>query len=148
MTKIAKKSSSYARYGLGLVFFVFGLNGFLHFIPQPPPQGAALGFLGGLMAAGYFFPLLKSIEVLSGLLLLSNRFVALALALLAPIILNIFAFHAFLAPGGLPLAILILALEVFLAWSYRDAYRPMLRAHVEPTARGARTGSGAVAHAH
>ena len=85
------------------------------------------------MAAGYFFPLLKGIEVISGVLLLSNRFVPLALTLLAPIIVNIVAFHAVLAPGGIVLALAILASEIYLAWAYRAAYRPMLRSRVAPT---------------
>lgn len=84
------------------------------------------------MASGYFFPLLKGTEVISGLLLLSNRFVPLALTMLAPIVVNIVAFHAFLAPAGLGLAGLVLALEVYLAWAYRAAYRSVIVAHVEP----------------
>jgi len=131
MSAISAKLPVVSRVLLGLVFFVFGLNGFFHFIPQPPPTGPALGFLGGLMAAGYFFPLLKATEVLAGAALLSNRFVPLALTVLAPIVVNIFAFHAALAPSGLPVAILVLALESYLAWSYRAVYRPMLSAKVE-----------------
>jgi hypothetical protein len=101
----------------------------LHFLPSPPLPAAAGVFLGGLASSGYFFPLLKGTEVIAGLFLLSNRFVPLALTLLAPIIVNIIAFHTFLAPSfGLPLT--ILALEIFLAWAYRDAFRPMLRARV------------------
>jgi hypothetical protein len=90
-----------------------------------------MGFVGGLFASGYFFPLLKSIEIVAGVLLLSGRFVPLALAVLAPIVVNILAFHVFLAPG-LALPLVILALELFLAWSYRGAFRPMLRARVVP----------------
>src|SRR5689334_20804863 len=97
---------------LGLVFLVFGLNGFLHFIPQPPPPPGALPFIGGLASAGYFFPLLKGTEVIAGLALLSNRFVPLALTVLAPIIVNIVLVHVALLPGGLPLAIVILLLEI------------------------------------
>jgi hypothetical protein len=80
-------------------------------------------------------PLIKLTEVVGGLLLLSNRFVALALALLAPGIVNITLFHAFLAPGGLPLAAVLVVAELYLAYSYRDLYRPMLSSHVVPTAR-------------
>jgi hypothetical protein len=121
-----------ARIVLGLIFFVFGLNGFLHFLPTPAnvPEGAA-AFGGALMKTGYMFPLLKGFEVLSGALLLSNRFVPLALALLAPIVVNIVSFHAFLAPAGGGPAYLTLVLELFLAWSYRDAFRSMLVARVK-----------------
>ena len=120
-----------ARLGLGVVFFVFGLNGFLHFLPAPPMPAAAGAFVGGLFSSGYFFPLLKGTEVIAGVLLLSGRFVPLALTVLAPIIVNIVAFHAFLAPGlALPIAILVL--ELFLAWAYRDAFRPMLAPRPAP----------------
>jgi hypothetical protein len=116
----------------GLVFFVFGLNGFLHFIPQPPPTGAMADFAHGLVGAGYFFPLLKGTEVTMGALLLSNRFVPLALTVLASIIVNIFAVHVFLAPAGLPLAFVLVALETYLAYAYRDAFASVLHARTTP----------------
>src|SRR5689334_1283698 len=100
-----KKLPLIARLLLGLIFFVFGLNGFLNFIPTPADMPEKLkAFSGGLMAAGYFFPLLKGTEVICGLLLLTGRFVPLALVVLAPIVLNIFLTHLFLAPSGLGLA--------------------------------------------
>ena len=134
MSAISRRAPAVGRIGLGLIFFVFGLNGFLHFLPNPPPPGGpALAFMGGLAATGYFFPLLKGVEVASGLLLLTNRFVPLALTLLAPIIVNIVAFHALLAPSGIVLALAILAAELYLAWSYRAAFRPMLRSRVSPS---------------
>jgi uncharacterized membrane protein YphA (DoxX/SURF4 family) len=123
-----------ARILLGLVFFVFGLNFFLHFIPQPPMSGPPADFAGAMMATGYLFVLVKVTEVASGALLLAGRFVPLALALLAPVVVNIVAFHAFLAPSGIAVPLVVLALEVFLAWSYRGAYAPMLGAKVQPTA--------------
>jgi hypothetical protein len=123
-----------ARSLLGLTFTVFGLNGFLHFLPQPAPSGAAGAFAGALFATGYFLPLLKGTEVIAGLLLLSNRFVPLALTLLAPIIVNIAAFHLFLAPGPLMVAFLV-GTEAYLAWAYRDAFAPMLKSHATPRAR-------------
>jgi hypothetical protein len=121
-----------SRILLGLIFAVFGLNGFFHFLPQPPMSGPPAAFVGALFASGYFFPLLKGTEVISGALLLSNRLVPLALTVLAPVIVNIVAFHAFLAPSGLALPIVIVALEVFLARSYRSVFRPVLRVHAEP----------------
>lgn len=121
-----------ARVLLGLPFVLFGLNYFIPFMPPPPPPPeAAMPFIGGLMASGYIMPIVKSIEIVSGLALISNRFVPLALTLLAPIIVNIVAFHFILAPSyGLPTV--ILALELYLAYSYRAAFLPMLRARVEP----------------
>jgi hypothetical protein len=115
-----------ARYLLGLIFFVFGLNGFLSFIPAPPLPEPAAAFGLALFKSGYFLPMLKTIEIAAGVALLSNRFVPLALAVLAPIVVNIFAFHFFLG-GGIVLPIGLIALELYLAWSYRDVFRPMLR---------------------
>ena len=144
MNNLSSKLPTIARIVLGLAFFVFGLNGFLNFIPQPAPPPAAASFAGAMFATGYMFPLIKGTEVLSSLLLLSNRYVPLALALLAPVLVNIVAFHAFLEPPstlGLPLV--LLALELYLARSYRDAYSSMLQAktapHTAPPASG-RTG--------
>jgi hypothetical protein len=118
-----------ARLLLGLVFVVFGLNGFLQFLPMPPMAGAPGAFLGALLATGYLFPLIKGTEVIAGALLLGNRFVPLALALLAPVVVNIVLFHTFLTPPN-PVAFVVLALEVYLAWAYRRAYRTMLAARV------------------
>ncbi len=102
---------------LGTIFFVFGLNGFLNFIPVPTDMPEKLvTFSSGLMASGYFFPLLKGTEVICGLMLLSGMFVPLALVVLAPIVLNIFLVHAFLAPSGMPMAILIGLMELYLAF--------------------------------
>jgi hypothetical protein len=116
------------------MFFVFGLNGFLHFIPQPKtpmPEGAA-AFAGALMQTGYMFPLVMGTQVIVGTLLLLNRFVPLALALIAPIIVGIVTFHIFLAPSGLIMAGVVLALELYLAWTYRKAFRPMLAMRTTP----------------
>jgi uncharacterized membrane protein YphA (DoxX/SURF4 family) len=117
-----------ARILLGLVFFVFGLDGFLHFIPQPsqPPSEAAMSFAIALFKSGYMIPLIKGTEVAVGAALLANRFVPLALVVIAPVIVNIFAFHAFLAPSGLVLASVLVALEIALAWAHRSAYRGLL----------------------
>jgi uncharacterized membrane protein YphA (DoxX/SURF4 family) len=121
-----------ARVLLGLVFFVFGVNGFLHFIPQPPPPAPAMAFFGALFATGYMLPLIMGTQLLVGVLLLVNRFVPLALILIAPVIVNIVVFHIALAPAGLPLALIVLALELVLAWSYRGAFRLVLMARVVP----------------
>ena len=115
-----------ARLFLGLGFTVFGLNAFLHFMPTPAPPPGAGAFLGALGASGYLFPLLKATEIVAGLLLLSGRFVPLSLALLAPILVNIIAFHLFLEPSGLPLPLALVAAEIYLAWTYRARFAPML----------------------
>jgi uncharacterized membrane protein YphA (DoxX/SURF4 family) len=134
MNTISRYAPSTARILLGLIFFVFGLNGFLQFIPnQPMPEGAG-AFAGALAATGYMFPLIKGVEVIAGALLLANRFVPLALAVLAPNVVNIVLFHAVLAPGGLGITLFVLLLELFTAWSYREAYAPMLHARTTPHA--------------
>ena len=135
---MTSKPATIARILLGLVFFFFGLNGFLHFLPQPPMEGAVAQFTGGLFAGRYLFPLMAAAQTLAGAALLLRRFVPLALAVLAPIIVNIVGFHLFLQPAGLPIASLVAALEIYLAWSYRDAFRPMLRARPEPSLEAAR----------
>ena len=121
-----------ARIIFGLMFFVFGLNGFLGFLPQPQVEGDALKFIGGLAAAPYFFPLLKGTEILVGFALLSNRFVPLALTVLAPITINIIAYNLFLAPGGMGMAATVGALHLFLMWHHRASYRQILTARTEP----------------
>jgi uncharacterized membrane protein YphA (DoxX/SURF4 family) len=135
-----------ARLFLGLVFTVFGLNFFLHFMPTPPEPPKALVFAGALFGSGYLFPLLKSIEVAAGLLLLSGLFVPLALALLAPVIVNIIGFHLFLAPGGLPIPLALLAAEIYLAWTYRAAFAPMLHLRTPLPQRTADAGEAVHAH--
>jgi hypothetical protein len=117
-----------ARVLLGLPLVVFGLNLFFNFIPQPKtaiPE-PAMTFAGALMQSGYMMPLIGLTLLVAGVLLVSNRFVPLALAIFAPFILNSIAFHVFLERSGLPMAGVFLALELYLAWAYRDAFRPML----------------------
>ena len=122
-----------ARVLLGAVFFGFGLNGLLHLFPLPPAQGAAAVFIDGLIASRYFFPLLFVIYLLTGAALLIGHFVPLALTVLAPVIVNIAAMHLFVPSSGaeICLAALVTVLEIFLGWSYRTAFRPMLRARYE-----------------
>jgi hypothetical protein len=113
---------------LGFIFLAFGLNGFLHFIPNMPMPNPAVQFFLGLAATGYMLPLLFTTQAVAGALLLVGIYVPLALALLAPVVLNIVLFHVFLAPAGLPVALIVMALELYLVWAYRDAFAPMLRA--------------------
>jgi uncharacterized membrane protein YphA (DoxX/SURF4 family) len=114
-----------ARILLGLIFVVFGLNGFLQFLPQPAMPQPAIAFFGALASSGYMLPLLFATELGGGILLLLGM-VPLGVAILAPVIVNIVAFHVFLAPGGLPLAVVVASLALFLAWTHRAAYRPLL----------------------
>ena len=127
MNTITRKFPTIARIGLGLVFATFGLNKLVPFLPQPPISGAPAQFFGALFATGYMIPLIALTEIVAGLMLLSGRFVPLGLALLAPVIVNILGFHLFLAPSGIGLPVVMLALELYVAWTYRDAFAPMLR---------------------
>lgn len=131
---------------MGFAFVVFGLNYFFEFLPaQDPPPADAGAFLGALVA-GKVLALAKLIEIAAGLALLSNRFVPLALTLLAPIIVNINLFHIVYAPGTLALPLVLVAFELWLAWAYRDAFRPMLAAtHALASAPPARRVRGSAA---
>ena len=126
-----------ARLLLGLICLVMGLNGFLNFLPQPstPMPERAVAFLGALFESGYMVQLVSGTQVIVGALLLTNRFVPLALALIAPVIVNIIAIHIFLAPAAAPPAVVVLMLELYLAWAYRDAFRPMLAPRTVPASQ-------------
>jgi hypothetical protein len=117
-----KIASLIARYLLGLVFFVFGLNGFLHFIPmQPIPDGLGAQYMTVMMASHYMV-LVFAIQLAGGILLLANRYVPLALVLLAPIIVNILLVHSLMLPAGLPLAVIVAILWCVVFASVRPAF--------------------------
>lgn len=106
-----------ARILLGLIFFVFGLMGLFNLVPPPPDLPERLQtFNAGMMATGYMLTLVKATETVCGFLLLTGFFVPLALVVLAPVVLNIFLVHAFMAPDGLPLAVIIGILTVYLSF--------------------------------
>lgn len=116
-----------ARVLLGLIFVVFGSNAFLHFIAMPPlPHNLAGDYLRVLFASGYVY-VIGALEVVGGLLLLSGRFVPLGLIILGAIIVNILLFHILLAPEGLPLALIVALLALFLFWQYRAAFAGLVR---------------------
>lgn len=122
-----KTTSTVARILLGLLFLTFGLNGFFQFIKVPPPTGTAGQFMGALFSSREL-DIVMGIQVLCGVLLLANRYVAFALNLLGPVIVNIVLFHSFMAPAGLPLAAVAAILWAGTAWSVRDALSGILRA--------------------
>ncbi|HEV2842913.1 MAG TPA: hypothetical protein VGW39_16450 [Chthoniobacterales bacterium] len=105
---------------LGLMFVVFGSNGFLHFMGPPPAmEGPAGAFIGAMLSSGYIY-VIAGLQVVGGLLLLiASRFVPLGLTLLGPVIVNIVLFHIFFVPEGLLMACVISALALFLLWVYR-----------------------------
>lgn len=112
---------------LGLMFAVFGSNAFLHFMPMPELQGQAGAFIGALVSSGYIY-VIGALQVLGGLcLLIGNRFVPLGLTLLGPVIVNIVLYHIFLDQSGLPMAIVISILALFLLWIYRYKFPAIFR---------------------
>ena len=116
-----KIASTIARYLLGLIFLTFGLNGFLHFIPMPPPTGVAGQFFTVLFVSR-FYVVIFLLQIVGAVLLLVNRYVPLALTILGPIIFNILCFHILMAPAGLPLAVVVTVLWVLVASSVRSAF--------------------------
>jgi len=119
---------------LGLLFLLFGLNGFLNFIPQPKDLPADVVTVSGGLVKGGYMTVVSGAEVLIAALLITNLFVPLALAMLAPIIVGILTFHIAIAPATIAPGIVVAIMELYLAWSYRGAFRPMLRAKTRPGA--------------
>jgi hypothetical protein len=117
-----KITSVIARYLLGFIFLVFGLNGFLHFLPAQMPSGIAGQFIGALFVSNYLAAVFL-VQLIGAVLLLINRYVPLALTLLAPVIVNILLFHALMAPAGLALALVVTVLWVLVFLSVRSAFR-------------------------
>ena len=123
-----KIASAVARYLLGLQFTVFGLNGFLHFIPQPPPPNpVAIQFLIAV-SASHFAAFFFAVQVLGGLLLLSGFFVPLALTLLAAVLYNILAFHLTMAPGSIAPALVACLLWILVFLQYRENFKGIFSA--------------------
>jgi putative oxidoreductase len=125
-----KTSILVARLLLGLIFLVFGLNGFLHFIPMPLPSGVAGQFMGAIFVSRYLL-VVASLQVLTAVLLLINRYVPLALALLAPIIVNILLFHVLMAPSGIALAVIVTVLWSLVFVGVRSAFTGLFQQQVQ-----------------
>jgi putative oxidoreductase len=122
-----------ARYLAGVIFLVMGLNGFLHFIPLPPPTGVAGQFMGALYVSHYLW-VIFGFQVLGGLLLLVNRYVPLAVAILAPVLVNILTFHVLMAPAGLPMALFVAILWTLIFIEVRPAFWGVFESRWEPRA--------------
>ncbi len=115
-----------ARFLLGGVFVVFGLNGFLGFLEPPPLEGDAGTFVGILHGSGYL-AVVKILEIAGGLALLTGKLTPFGLILLGPVIVNILLFHAFLAPSGLPMALVLTLLACFLIWRHWSTFSPIVK---------------------
>ena len=122
--------STIARYLAGVIFLVFGLNGFLHFIPMPPPGGMAGQYMRALYASHYLW-VIFAVQVIAGVLLLVNRYVPLAVAVLAPVIVNILCFHVLMAPSGLPLALFVAVLWVLIFVDVRPAFAALFQSRLQ-----------------
>jgi putative oxidoreductase len=124
-----KITAMIARFILGLIFLIFGLNGFFHFLSMPAPTGVAGQFIGALFVS-HFLIVIFVIQLIGAVLLLVNRYVPLALTLLAPIIANILLFHILMAPNGLALAIVVTVLWIATFLSVRSAFGGLLQRRV------------------
>jgi putative oxidoreductase len=122
-----------ARYLAGALFLVVGLNGFLNFIPIPPFPGTAGQFMGVLYVS-HFLRVISAFQLIAAVLLLTNRYVPLAVALLAPVIVNILAFHLLLAPSGLPVALVVAALWAAIFIDVRPAFSGLFQSRLQPRA--------------
>ena len=118
-----------ARNLLGLIFVVFGLNGFRHFLPQPPETGVALQF-GMVMGAAHYWEPVFALQLIGGLILLSNRYVPIGLVLLGPVIANILLFHILMDLKGIPAGLVVFALWLAVFYSVRSAFAGVFTAKV------------------
>ncbi|WP_263357690.1 hypothetical protein [Acidicapsa ligni] len=123
-----KIASTIARYLLGLMFAVFGLNGFLNFIPQPPPANPLVMQFFVVVSTSHFSAFYFAVQLLGGVLLLSGYFVPLALALLAAELYNILAFHLTLAPASIAPALVASVLWILVFLQYRNNFAGLFTA--------------------
>ncbi len=115
-----------ARILLGLVFTVFGSNAFHPFIPMPQMTGPAGDFMTAMFTTHYVY-VVAFCQVAGGLILLSGRFVPLGLTLLGPVIVNILTYHICMDPKGLPVALVVAVLSLFLLWRYKENFAGLLK---------------------
>src|ERR1700751_4285470 len=119
-----------ARLLLGLIFAVFGSNAFHPFMPVPPMSGYPAQFFSVMHDTGYL-QAIAAFQVVGGLILLIGRFVPVGLTLLGPIIVNIIFYHLFIDHFVNPIAIIAIALEIFLIWHYRANFARIFRDRIE-----------------
>lgn len=124
---MSKILAALPRVLFGAILLLSGIAGLLHLAPLPQLEGPAGLYMTGLSGT-YLLTLVKLTEVFAGVLLLANRLVPLALVVIAPVLVNIVAFHLFYAPSGLPVPVLLIAAELSLAWRHRAAFAPMFAA--------------------
>lgn len=121
-----KKGTMISRILLGFIYLVFGLDYFLHFIPyQPNHIGKVAAFKAALTGVGYFYPMIKSIQIIGGISLLINRYSPFFAVVIFPISLNVLLYHTFLVPSGWLMGVLLILPNLFLGFAYRKYYRGM-----------------------
>jgi len=123
-----KIAATIVRFLLGIIFLFASVVVLFKLMKQPEPTGQVKIFMDGIMATGYLMTLIKVTEFVCALAFISGYFVPLAAVVIFPNIVNIFLFHLFMEPSGLPIAILLLIGDLFLAYYYRERYLPMLKA--------------------
>ncbi|MDB9786531.1 hypothetical protein OAB57_00350 [Bacteriovoracaceae bacterium] len=123
-----RKLHTAARLIFGLAFLIFGLNGFLNFMPNPPMTPEAGSLIGAFAKTGYFFPMIKIVEMVVGLMFLTNMFAALAAILITPVLVGITTIHLFLNPAGIPIMIVLHLLHGLISIGYRNYYRILFNA--------------------
>ena len=118
-----------SRILLGFIYLVFGLDYFLHFIPyQPLHTGKTGAFIAGLKGIGYFYPMIKTIQIVGGLSLLFNRYAPFFAVVLFPISLNVLLFHTILVPSGWLMGVTLIVPNLLLGYGYRKYYSGMFTA--------------------
>jgi hypothetical protein len=120
-----------ARYLLGLMFVVFGLNDFLNFIPMGPMPGGLAGDYMKVMFATHYFYFIGAVMFTGGLLLLVNRYVGLGLTLLGPVLFNILVFHILMGPSGIGAGLVATLLWALVAWEHRVVFAKLFAARLE-----------------
>jgi uncharacterized membrane protein YphA (DoxX/SURF4 family) len=121
-----KTSTNICRILLGALYLIFGLDFYFHFIPyQPNHTGDAAAFKNGLIAAGYFYPMMKFLQITGGVALLINMYAPFFAVVLFPISVNVFLFHTVLVPSGWYMGVLLLGPNLFLGYAYRKYYGSM-----------------------
>ena len=116
-----------ARVFLGLAFVLFGVFPFLTFIPQPPPPPGLAGDYVKVFTASHYAQVIGAMQLLSGLMLLSGKFVPLGLLILGGILFNIWAFHLLMAPASILPGAIATLLWAIVFWSYRERFSGILR---------------------
>ena len=121
-----KKVTIICRIVLGFIYLVFGLDYFLHFIPyEPHHTGKVAAFKAGLIGVGYFYPMIKSIQIIGGVALLINQYAPFFAVVLFPISVNVFLYHTILVPSGWLMGVLLIVPNLFLGYAYRKYYGGM-----------------------